>query len=428
MKIKYLIIASLVMTFGQHSLNAQSVSKEQTSYLQAKELYDKGLYSASRLAFEKHMQAYEGGSSISEASYFRAISAVRLSQEDGEALVQNYVQSYPNDSHAASAYVELAEYYYDRKAYAKAISFYENTNPGSTQSDLIKFKIGHAYFVEKKQDKALTLFSSILSDLSLKNDAAYFQGYIYDQQNDNDKALEYLQQAFKSDSYGTEALKLYAVRLYEKGELKKVIAIIDQEAPGTDDKDLLKILGDANYDLQEYRLASLSYKEYLKKSKRTDAASYFKIGLCFYKLENSKGAVDNLKKAALAKDTVGAYASYYLGKLYTRDENLIFASTAFKNASKYSTEIKEESTFAHGKTEYDLENYQTVIPVFTNYNNEFPNGSHKNEVSDMLTQSYLNNKDYQAAIEYIESQGYLSTKMKEAYQRLTYQKRYGIVQ
>lgn len=412
-----------VFLINATKINAQSVSGEQASFFKAKELYTKGLYGASLLAFERHIKNPAHQSTIPEASYYRAVSAVRVSQDDGESLIQSYVENYPNDSHASSAYIELAQYYYDQKSYKKALSFYEKSpKSGAGQTDIVRFKMGHAYFIEKEYDRALDVFSGIMDYAEVKSDAAYFQGYIYNKQEDKDKALELLEEALASVEYHDEALKLYALILYQRGSYVDVVDILDREAAGTADPVLLKLLGDSNYELEEYRLASLNYKEYLKRNNRTDAASYYKIGWCFYKLDDRTNAVENLKKAALAKDTLGAYASYYLGVLYTEDNNLMFASPAFKNASQYAIEIQEEAMYAHGKTEFDLTNYQAAIPVFSEYRSKFPKGAHSGEVSEMLTQAYLNNKDYQAAISYIESLGYLSPKIKKAYQRITYLK------
>lgn len=411
-----------IISISESKLIAQSVSKEQTSYSKAKELFDKGLYSAARMAFESHLEIYPERVTTGESSYYRAVSAVRLSQRDGESLIQNYVENYPNDSHASSAYIELAEYYYDQKSYKKAISFYEESEKDNANNEQINFKIGYAYFIENEHDKALALLSSISSDTELKSDASYFIGHILNEKGDDKEALSNLEQAFNSNEYGIEALKLYSLLLYDQKEYQKVIDAIDSQASGTVDPMLLKLHGDANFELGKYRLASISYKDYITKSRRTDAASYYKMGMCFYQLKDSDAAIENFKKAALAKDTVGAYASYYLGRLYSTEDNLIFASTAFSNSSKYETEIQEEATYAHGKTEFDLSNYATVITVFTQYRNAFPSGNHISEVNDMLTQSYLNTNDYQAALNYIESLSYLSPKIKQAYQRVTYQK------
>lgn len=403
-------------------LVAQSVSKEQTSYSKAKELFDKGLYSAARMAFESHLETYPEKATTGESNYYRAVSAVRLSQRDGESLIQAYVENYPNDSHASSAYIELAEYYYDQKSYKKAISFYEQSENDKINNELAIFKMGYAYFIENEHDKAFELLSSININEGLKSDASYFLGYILNEKGDDQEALSNLEQAFGSSEYGIEALKLYALLLYDKKEYKRVIDAIDSQASGTVDPMLLKLHGDANFELGKYRLASISYKDYIKKSRKTDAASYYKMGMCFYQLNDSDGAIENFKKAALAKDTVGAYASYYLGRLYTSEDNLIFASSAFSNSSKYETEIQEEALYAHGKTEFDLSNYASVIPIFTQYRTDFSSGSHISEVNDLLTQSYLNTNDYQAALDYIESLSYLSPKIKQAYQRVTYQK------
>ncbi len=426
MNSKYIesIIGMILLLFAATSLQAQTLVGERDSYAKAKEMYDKGLYSASYLAFDQHLRTFgKEKATSSEASYYKAVSAVRLSQSDGEALVQSFVENYPDDSRAASAYIELAQYYYQQKAYKKAIAFFEKS-PGdpSQHSDKVLFSMGHAYFMEKEYEAALNLFSAVSTKEQLIASAAYFQGYIHYQNGDLDKSIEQLESGFLSDEYGNEALRLYAALRFQQGDHKEIIKVLNDVAPGTTDPELLKVLGDANLELKEYRLAAINYKEYLKRNKRTDAASYYKIGWCFYQLNDTENALENLKKAALAKDTLGAYASYYLGVLYTREENLTFASPAFKKAAASPIEIQEEATYAYGKTEFDLGNYQSAIAALTDYTQKFPNGKHSTPANEMLTQSYLNNKDYDAAIAYIESLGYLSPKIKQAYQRITYQK------
>ncbi|MFY0653217.1 MAG: tetratricopeptide repeat protein [Cyclobacteriaceae bacterium] len=412
----------LISLLGSQNVLAQQVSKERTSYKKAMELYDKGLYSASRLSFEKFSNDFPQSISIADAQYYRAICAVRLSQTDGEELVSAFVESYPEDRHAASAYIELAEYYYDRKSYKKSIAFFEKSEGSlSGVSDLTMFKIGHAYFMEKEYDPALDIFGNI-SDTEIANDAAYFQGYIYKENEKLDEAKESLTQAFDSEEYGNEALKIYTSIIYSEKQYAEVVETIEDQAPDTGDLTLLKMMGDSQFELKKYHAASVNYKEYLRKNRRTDGPTYFKIGMSFYQLDEQKDAIENFKKAALAKDMVGAYSSYYLGLLYTDNDNLMFASTAFKNASNYDTEIKEESLYAYGKTEYDLKNYHNAITAFTQYRNSYGSGTYISQVNEMLTQSYLNNEDYTAAIKYIESLGYLSPQIKKAYQRITYLK------
>ena len=404
--------------FSQLSM-AQVISKESKSFRQAQELYDKGLYSASRLSFEKHISEYPDNSTTSEATYFKAISAIRTSQKDGESLIQAYIDRYPDGTHSSTAYLELAEYFYDQKKEKKAIAYFEKSGAViSKLSNQVKFIIGHAYFLENEYMPAKELFSTIEGDK--KADASYFLGFILYWNKEEDEALENLEIALESEEYGKEALKLYSLILYKNERYEEAIELVDSKAVGTTDPVLLKTLGDSHYELGQYRLAAMNYKEFLKRNKRTDAGSFYKIGTSFYKIEEKDAAIENLKKAALSKDEIGAHASYLLGNIYVEEDNLIFASTAFKNASEYPIALQEEALFAYGKTEFDLQKFHSVIEIFTQYRNDFPSGKNIGQANELLTTAYFNNENYPAAIAYIESLSYLSPQIKADYQRITF--------
>ena len=150
---------------------------------------------------------------------------------------------------------------------------------------------------------------------------------------------------------------------------------------------------------------------------------FFNMAEAYRQLGDNDKAISKYKLSALDNTEIGAYSSYYLGKLYVEVDNKPFARTAFQEALKSEKEeIREESQFQLAKVLYELEDYGESIRQLQKYNDDYPAGIHKTEASELLTDAFLNTSDYDIAINYIESLSGLSNNLKATYQEVTFLK------
>ena len=91
-------------------------------------------------------------------------SAVRIGKPDAEMVMLSFFRNNTPDALAYEAVMDLGNYYYAKKNYEEAISFYNMVDPATLSDDQkseIKFKQGYAQFVKKKYSESKASFGAI---------------------------------------------------------------------------------------------------------------------------------------------------------------------------------------------------------------------------------------------------------------------------
>lgn len=404
----------------------QVVSKEQLAYSQALELYEKGVYASSRVEWGSFLEKYPSTSFESEAHYYRASSAVKMKNKDGQSLMIAFVNQHSDHPLAATAISDLVDFYYlsgDYIAIVDLVTQHDVSEYLQKDSGLY-FKVSYAYYNTGDLPNALTGFTQVHgSGDEYRSDAAYYIGVIKKEQGEVIEATKYFEEAMSSDAYGTSAVKEYASLQLQSRNYTKVIEVLDGQDEAHSDPEILRILGEAHYAVKNYRMTVFNLGEFIENSKRRkDRSVYYKLGFSAYQVGDMEKAALYLKEAALSKDTLGAYSSYYLGLIYLNNENYPFATAAFRNVLKYDNALKEEALFLAGKTEFDQSNFRQSIPLFNDYGEQYPRGAHAVVVSEMLSESYLNTDNYEAALNYLEGLGNLTGIQQGYYQHIAFSK------
>ncbi|HTF22140.1 MAG TPA: tetratricopeptide repeat protein, partial [Chryseolinea sp.] len=143
-----------------------------------------------------------------------------------------------------------------------------------------------------------------------------------------------------------------------------------------------------------------------------------------YSSGDTDKAIAYLERAAAAKDTVGYYASYYLGVLYLKKGNKPYALNSFNYARKNPKDAKlaEESSFQYAKVAYDAGKPDLAIDEFEKYLQQYPRSTHAVEVNELLAQAYVNGNNYNKAIEYIEALPSRNQYIDQAFQKASFLK------
>ncbi|UXX78169.1 tetratricopeptide repeat protein [Reichenbachiella carrageenanivorans] len=406
-----------MLTFSLSTV-AQPIIDLQMRFNHSKDLYQRGAYKAARAEFTHLLKEPY----LAEASYFLASSAIRAEQSDGEQLMTAFVKNYPFHNYAQNAYLDIADFYFGKGEYEKALTSY-NKSDGYLSNEMI-FKKGYCEFNLEKNEQALKTFKKLDGTFSTyQNDAAYFRGYIYHSRGDFKTSYVFLKEAFESEKYRKPAMELYASTLYQNGEYKELIQLVDAELTPVDNGVVLNFLADSQYALEKYRSAAANYKDLFKSyGKHRNERNYFRAGYSSFKIENKDDAIEYLKRSAVADDSVGAYASYYLGVIYTQNNNLPFAITSFQNTAKYPTVIKEDALYHQAKCLMELPNFQGAIEVLNTYREAYNPGRFSVEVKEMLGTAYAQTNDYDLAIQHIEGLERLTPQLKHTYQRVSFLK------
>lgn len=401
-------------------------------YFHALDLIAQEQYGAARKTFENYLQENADPLKRINAEYYIAYAAVRLYHADGEKLLNEFVASHANHPKAISAYYELGTFYFKDKKYRKAIEYFEKLNfekLSENQATEARFKLAYAYFGFKEFDKAKEHFDLLkLQNNQYSHASSYYAGYIAYKQGEFYEALVDFERAEENESYASVIPYLKSNIYYRQGRYPELVEYGLQVIERDDIRDregIQLLIGDAYYQQQNYDAAAQYLSEYASdKSFQSDPKIFYKVAYAQYQTGKTDQAIESFKKVALLPDSLGQYASYYLGILYLQNDQKQFAFNALERAKNenFAPQIKEEAIFQYAKVSYDLQQYAEAIAAFKEYVGQYPNGTHFNEANDLLGEAYLNTTNYDLAIEHIESLKLKSESIKQTYQKVTYYK------
>lgn len=426
----------LILSFFFSSLQAQhqlSQSRTEILYQKGSELIAHANYGAARKVFSEFLEETSSTDPRrSEAEYYVAFSALSLSHNDGEKLIDEFITRNPSSPKAATAFYDLANFFYDEKSYAKATTYFKKVDyPALTldQQNQAHFRAGYSFFNLKKLDEALEQFNLVKNVNSQYAPAAnYYAGFIEYSNGQYEEALKDLRKAESNPSYAPVVPYLIANVLYKQKKYDELLQYVNSVKNKTgiqNSNEIALLAAEAYYFKGDYKNAVDAYERYLADNPaKAESPVLFRAGFSNYQLNQTDKAVTYLSKSAAGKDSTSYYASYYLGILYLKQGQKPLATNAFDFARKYTKDPKlvEESSFQYAKVLYDGGRPEQAIAEFEKFMKDFRGSEHSTEVRELLAQAYINGNNYHKAIEYIESLSSKSPQVEQAYQKATYLK------
>lgn len=424
----------LVTTFSAIGQDQLSRSKTENLYKKGTELVSHSNFSAARVVFSDFLKyAAPTDARRADAEYFIALSALKLGQSDGEKLIADFISHNPSNPRSATAFFDLANFFYAEKEYTKAISYYSKVNfAGLSQDQQVEgyFKWGYSYFNQKKLDEALEKFNAVkLQESQFAPAANYYAGFIEYSKGNYGDALADLKRAEANQSYSNIVPALIANVYYKHRKYDDLIKYATSLQPRASQissyNEISMLVADAYYYKQDYTKAAAAYEVYLEENQsKAENAMLFRAGFANYSLGQDAKAINYLKTSASRQDSVSFYASYYLGILYLKQGNKQFALNSFNHSKGYTADKKlaEESTFQYAKISYDLGKSDVAITEFEKFLVAYPASDHSVAVRELLAQAYVNGNNYNKAIEYIEALPRRTPSVDQAYQKATYLK------
>jgi len=406
---------------------------------QPKSLYDNGLflltkknYSGARAYFDQYLDSGDKTYRV-EASYYDAICALKLYHLDGEKLIQDFINDYPNSPQSALAYAEMGEYFFQDRNYKRAIFYLAKVDQKAISEEKrgeIQYKLGYSYFAVKNFDKALVEFNKVKRSRSkFKPAAHYYAAFVEYDNKDYETALQDYKTIEKDKAFASSVPYMITSIYYKSNDYKSVIEytkpIIDSKRRVQQRGQMAILLAEAYYSENKFA-DSYYYFSLAEKSEKFTAQSIYHFGVAAARSDNNSRAIKLLQSIAGQRNLVGSMASYDLGKLYLEEDNNEYAFTAFKSVAdnKYAGSLKENASFTAGVLAYKLGRYSECISILTDHAEEYPEGQYDEKINDVLAPAFLNTRNYKPALDYIEGLENRSQTVLRAYQQATYY--YGI--
>ncbi len=372
-KFALLVLITVLFSYSIQSQQSASYTSQFVDYQKALALYNNSQYLAAQSIFNQIKSKTDDEVIESDCAYYIANCAVRLNQQNADELVQRFVDQYPTSTKRNTAFIDIADYYYENDNYAHARKWYNKVDENSLakkEKEKYNFNYGYASFVTKNYNDAKKYLSRVESSQEYGSQAKYYIGFMAYQTDDYDKANEYFDQVSDEDKY-KEKLSYYQADLnFKLGKFEEAINLAKEQLPNSDANEiseLNKIIGESYFNLNEYAEAIPYLTKYKGKRGRWNNTDYYQLGYAYYKQRDYEKAISEFNKIIDGKNSVAQNAYYHLGESYINVDKKQEALNAFRNASEmdFDEKIQEDAWLNYAKISYEIGNpYQSVPQVF----------------------------------------------------------------
>jgi tetratricopeptide (TPR) repeat protein len=404
-----------------------------TDFDKGMEFFNKEKYASAITCFDLFLK---GGNSESltlkaDAEYYSALAALTLFNPDGEYRMLHFIKSHPESSRINIARVALGDYFYQNKNYKKALNYYESVNRLELPLEKLPeyfFRNGYSQFMKGDRQKALLLFSEIKDkETDYAPLALYYFSHIAYEQKMYKTALDGFIRLKNDQTFGG-VVPFYIVQiLYLQKDFDGILEIAPELLKSAGKErvvELYRFIGDAWYNKGNYKEAIAYLEKYSAGAKAGSREDSYQLGFCYYKNGELDKAINTFLGITSKSDIVSQNIWFLLGDCYIQKGDKKRAQFAFSQASQlnYDNKLKEESLFNYAKLTLETSQspFGEAIKAFQEYINLYPGSDKIEEVYDYLVDSYMQLKNYKAALTSLDKIRSKDSRLEEAYQRVAF--------
>ena len=409
---KGLFIFTFLLPFAIFSQQTIIDANVLANYNHGLKLYNNKAYSsAQKIFFDVSDHAIPSSNLAADASYYVAMCAIKLNQNDADKKVLKFVDDHPNSTKKNKAYFNVGNYYFSNQKTAYALKWYKKVNVdiiSDKNRKELTFKMAYSLLTTKHLKLAGTKFLSLINNAKYGDDSRYYYGYIAYKLENYGLAESTLKEIADSKSYEVE-ISYYLLDIsFKAGKFERSIDVgtrLLKDAKTKEKSEISKIIGESYFNLKKYEEAIPYLKAYKgKRRKKWSNTDYYQLGYSFFKLKDYTNAINNFNKIIGIKNAVSQNAYYHLGICYLNLDKKIEALNAFQAASvmDFSKSIKEDSALNYAKLSYEKGNpFKSVPEVLKTYLKNYPKSKYYSEINELLITSYIHQQDYQGALDFL---------------------------
>jgi len=423
----FIVVSFILLNFGIQAQESATYTHSLVDYQKALTLYNNNQFHAAQTRFDDIKENTTDVQIASDCAYYIANCAVRLNQKNADKLIEDFVEDYPTSTKRNTAYLDVADYYFDNGKYAYARKWYDKVDANSisrVERDKFNFNYGYALYTAGDETNAQTYLNKVSNSTDYGSQAKYYIGFMAYEGDDYDTANAYFEQVTDQEKY-KEKLSYYQADLnFKLGKFDKAITLAKAQIDQVDREEaseLSKIIGESYFNLEQYSEAIPFLKAYKGKKGKWNNTDYYQLGYAYYKQNDFESAISEFNKIIDGNNSVAQNAYYHLGESYVNLDKKQEALNAFRNASQmdFDLKIQEDAWLNYAKISYEIGNpYQSVPQVLTSYLTKYPKTAYKDEVETLLIDSYITSKNYEEALKLLE--GKRSFENRVAFQKVAF--------
>jgi len=417
--LNFLVSFSTILAQKTEIYNHNLVDFDKAIYL-----YNDKQYLAAQILFDRVKQDKISLDVQSECAYYIAFCAIKLNQINAEQLMEDFVIDYPTSSKQNQVYIGVSQHYFEQGKYPQALQYFDKVDESGLtfeEQEKFNFQKGYAFFTAKKKKEATNYFNKVQNSKEYGSQAKYYLGFMAYEDDNYKEATKQFDQVSGEEKYKEKLSYFQADMNFKLGNFQKAIDLgkaAMSKSNASEKSELNKIIGESYFNLKKYDEALPYLKEYNGKKGKWNNTDFYQLGYAYYQQKDYENAISQFNKIIDGKDFVAQNAYYHLGESYMKTDKKQQALNAFKIASEmdFDLKIQEDASLNYAKLSYEIGNsYQSVPDVLTSFLSKYPNSASKNEIENLLINSYITSKNYKDALVLLE-------KNKKPENKLTYQK------
>jgi TolA-binding protein len=430
------ILIFLSLSFIVFRLPAQisfTAGEINSDYVRGMEFFNKEKYPAAIKYFDLFLNngSSENLTQRADAEYYGAIASLNLFNPDGEYRMLKFIITHPESSRVNDGRLALGNYFYQNKNYKKALTYFELVNRLELPSEKLPeyyFRNGYSQFMRGDPKRALLMFSEIKDiDTDYTPPALYYFSHIAYDMKMYQTALEGFLRLKNDETFGG-VVPFYIVQiLYLQKDYDGILAMAPDllKSAGKERAvELYRFIGDAYYNKKNYREAVVYLEKYSTGARASGREDRYQLGYCYYKNGDLDKAIKIFLDISAKSDILSQNIWFLLGDSYLQKGDKKRAQFAFGQASQlnYDKRLKEESLFNYAKLTFEVSSspFGEAIGAFQEYIDLYPGSEKIEEVYDYLVSTYMQMKNYKAALASLDKIRNKDPRLEEAYQRVAF--------
>lgn len=406
---------------------------DDATFRQAMDLYEKEKYSTAQQMFESVYEQHKDKESHIRtlSQYYVAQCAVNLFNADAEYLTFKFIGDNRESPLVNDAYFHLGNYFYAVKKWSDAIETYEKVDwrklTNEEKAELF-FKKGYSYFMRRDYDDAKLAFYEIIDkNTKYTPPAIYYYSHIHYKEENYQTALNGFLKITSDKTFGP-IVPYYIVQIYYmQNKYEEITNFVPGIINNVTEKrldEVSRIAAEAFFNLEMYDSAVVYFEKYETASSAPASEATYQLAYSLYMLNQPEDAAKYFSQISHVKSALGQNASYYLASCYLKQNDKENARKAFASASRsdYDPAIKQDAMFNYALLTYEIggDPFNDAIRAFEDFINQYPESKRIDEARRLLIQSYLGARNYKKALQSIEKIENKNDELKEAYQRIAF--------
>lgn len=432
---KIILLLTLAFLIAEVSIAQKTVYHVQPELLfnRGKEMFLKGNWEGA----EQLLTEFTAGSTDpflkEEAAYMTALSSFYRGSNRSGNILEAFLDRYPETVHRHQVSFLIGSFHFDKKEWQAASDWFSRADLdylSLEEQEDYSFRSAYTQLQLGNKEDAARLFGLLSQNSDKYRDAAtFYLGYIEYSNGNYAEALRRFERLRNHPEYSEEVAFYTLQSTFFDGKINEALSLSDafmHRYPTSEHlTEVYRILGNGYYRLGQPSKAIPFYERYLSGTETPLRGDAYFLGLSYFETNNYNQAVQMFQQAVGEADELSQNAQLQLGQAYLKMNQKQAAQMAFEAASRtnFNPQVRETAMFNYALLahETNFSVFSESITLFENFLREYPNSPYKDQVNDILAETFLTTKDYNAALSAINRISNPGRRILEAKQMVLFQ-------